>query len=106
FGREFRELLALEQRLRIQNEAPRLLLEQPPAELDAPLALLTLQDVLDLAARTRADGKCQPVAARPVTRLRDDLDDVTVLQAGAKRHHFAVHARADALVADVGVNHV
>ncbi len=38
--------------------------------------------------------------------LRDDLDDVAVLEAGAQRHHAAVDARADALVADVGVNRV
>ena len=50
--------------------------------------------------------KRQPVAARLVPGLRDDLDDVAVLQAGAQRHHLAVDARADALVADVGVNHV
>ena len=37
---------------------------------------------------------------------RDDLDDVAVAQAGAERHHLAVHPRADALVADVGVDGV
>ena len=38
--------------------------------------------------------------------LRDDLDDVAVLEAGAQRHHLAVHARANTAVADVGVNGV
>ena len=38
--------------------------------------------------------------------VRDDLDDVAVLQARAERHHLAVDARADALMADVGVNRV
>ena len=36
----------------------------------------------------------------------DDLDDVAVAQPGAQRHHLAVDARADALMADVGVNRV
>ena len=36
----------------------------------------------------------------------DDLDDVAVAQARAQRHHLAVDARADALVADVGVDGV
>ena len=38
--------------------------------------------------------------------LRHDFDDVAVLEAGAERHHAAVDARADALMADVGVNRV
>ncbi len=52
------------------------------------------------------DDERQPVAARLVPRLRHDLDDVAVLQARAQRHHAAVDARADALVADVGVDAV
>ena len=36
--------------------------------------------------------------------LRDDLDDVAVFEVGAERHHLAVDAGADALVANVGVN--
>ena len=52
------------------------------------------------------DDEREPVAARLVPRLRDDLDDVAVLQPRAQRHHLAVDARADALVADVGVDAV
>ena len=38
--------------------------------------------------------------------LRQDLDDVAVGEPRAQRHHAAVDARADALVADVGVDEV
>ena len=58
-----------------------------------------------LRAREVADER-EPVAARLVPRLRDDLDDVAVLEPGAQRHHAAVDARADALIADVGVHRV
>src|SRR5688572_31460874 len=106
FGRELRQLGALENRARIQAEAPRLLVEQPPAQLDAPNTLLSLQDVPDLAAGARRDDETEPVAARLVAGLRDDLDDVAVLQARAERNHPPVDAGADALIADVGVNGV
>ena len=52
------------------------------------------------------DDEVQPVAARLVARRRHDLDDVAVAQPRAQRHHLAVDARADALVADVGVDGV
>ncbi len=41
-----------------------------------------------------------------MTRRRDDLDDVAVLEARTQGHHLAVDARADALMADVGVDGV
>ena len=41
-----------------------------------------------------------------MTRLRDDLHDVAVLQPRPQRHHAAVDPRAHALVADIGVNAV
>src|SRR5690606_18906699 len=100
------ERLALEQRARVQVEAPRLLLEQLPPQLDAPRLLLLLDEVADLLPRARGLDDVEPVAAGGVAGLRDDLDDVAVLQAGAQRHHLAVHARADAAVADVGVDSV
>ena len=68
--------------------------------------LLEPDQVLDLVAGVRGDDEVQPVAARLVAGLRDDFDDVAVFEAGAERHHLAVDARADALVADVGVNRV
>ena len=65
-----------------------------------------MDEVLDLVARARGDDEVEPVAARLVARRGDDLDDVAVAQPGAERHHLAVDARADALMADVGVDRV
>ena len=41
-----------------------------------------------------------------MARIGDDLDDVAVAQPRTQGHHLAVHARADALMADIGVNRV
>src|SRR5688500_7671387 len=106
FGRELRELSALEDRRGVEAEPARFLLEQPAPELDAARALFALQDVLDLAARPGRRHECEPVTTRLVTRLRDDLDDVAVLQPAAERHHLPVDACADTLVADVRVDAV
>ena len=61
------------------------------------LILLRAREVTAKFSQSRL-GLCVGVA--------DDLDDVAVLEARAQRHHAAVDARADALVADVGVNGV
>ena len=105
-GAHLLEHLALEERRGIQVEPPRFLLEQPLAELDAARALFRLHEMLDLVPRPRRDDEVQPVAARLVAAVRDDLDDVAVAQARAQRHHLPVDARADALMSDVGVNRV
>src|SRR5262245_916592 len=104
FGRELRQLAALEHGTRVQPETSRLLVEQPSSQLDAANSLLPLQHVLDLAARTRGNDEAEPVPARLVAGLRDDFDDVAVLQARAQRNHASVDAGADALVPDVGVD--
>ena len=96
----------VEQRLRVQVEAADLLLEQAAPEVDGPGLLLPLQVVLDLVPGAGGDDEVEPVTARLVPGLRDDLDDVAILERGAQRHHAAVHARAHALVADVGVDRV
>ncbi len=90
----------------VDAEPPHFLVEQPPAQLEAARLLLGVDEVLDLVARARRDGEVQPVAARLVPGLREDLDDVAVGEPRAERHHAAVDARADALVADVGVDGV
>ena len=61
------------------------------------LILLRAREVTAKFSQSRL-GLCVGVA--------HDLDDVAVLEAGAQRHHAPVDARADALVADVGVNRV
>ena len=100
------ELLAVDDGLRVDVVAARLLLEQLASELDRARLLFRVNQVLDLVARARRRGEVEPVTARPVPGLRDDFDDVAVLEARAERHDLAVHPRADALMADIGVNRV
>src|SRR5215204_6189897 len=105
-GRELIELGTSEQRRGIETEPPRLLIEQTPPQFDTARPLLREQHVPNLAAGTRRRHERQPVAAWLVSRLRHDLDDVTVLQSRAQRHHAAVDADTNALVADVSVYRV
>ena len=97
---------AFGQRLHVEAEPPRLLLEQLAPELEAALLLLGVDVVLDLVARPRGDDEVQPVAARMMPGRGDNLHDVAVAEARAQRHHLAVDPRADALMADVGVDGV
>ena len=41
-----------------------------------------------------------------MARLRDDLDNVAVVEPAAEWHHATVDAGSNALMAHVGVNHV
>src|SRR5262249_15162942 len=59
-----------------------------------------------LVSRARSLDERQPVAAWPVARLRDDLDDVSITQLRSQRGHAPVDFRADATVPDLGVNGV
>ena len=106
FRGHFLEDLALKKRRGIQIKSAGFFLEQLAAQIDTACALFALNEVLDLAARPRGDDEVEPVSARLVAAVGHDLDDVAVAQAGAERHHLAVHARADALMADVSVNGV
>ena len=58
-----REAVVLGERLHVQAEAPRVLLEQLSPELDALDLLFGMDEVLDLAARARRADDVQPVAA-------------------------------------------
>ena len=62
--------------------------------------------MLDLVARAWALDKGEPIAARFVILLRDDLDDVARAQLGPQRNHAAVHLCAHAGVAYFSVNRV
>ena len=87
-------------------EFARLALQQLAANLHGAAPLVFVEPVLDLVARARALDKGEPVAARLVIFLRDDLDNVAGAQLGAQRHHAAVHLGAHAGVAHLGVNGV
>ena len=65
-----------------------------------------VDDVLDFVARARRLDERQPVLARQMAGLRQDLDHVAVAQRVLQRHDAAVHLGADAGVADVGVDGV
>src|SRR5262249_8135327 len=60
----------------------------------------------DLVTRARCLYKREPVAAWLVSRLRDDFNDVAILEFRLQRHHTAVDLRADAGVSDLAVNRI
>src|SRR4029453_17254140 len=70
-----REGVRVEQLDEVAVIAPRLLLQHLASEFHGAQLLLALNEVLDLAARARRRDEVEPVAARLVTRIGDDLDD-------------------------------
>src|ERR1035437_6563362 len=60
-------------------EFARLALQQLAADFDGPPAVIFVEPVLDLVAGAGTFYKSQPVAARLVVLLGDNLDDVAVL---------------------------
>ena len=88
-------------------ETFRLFLKHLETVLNVLLALLFLEPRADLAARFRGSDDVQPVAARPVVCLvRDDRDDIAILQLILERHHFAVDLGTDAVMPDLRVDAV
>ena len=84
----------------------RFLLDQLPSQLDGAVLLLGVQPVPDLVPRPRGHDHVDPLAARRLRRPGDDVDDVAVRQRRPQRHELPVQPRADAAVADVGVDPV
>src|SRR5262245_3379468 len=105
-GRDLPELVAGQERRRVQVVLPRLALEQLAAELDRARTLLDLEPLVDPRARPRGLDDLQPVPARVLVRRRHDLDDVALPQRVAERDELGVHLRADAVLADLGVHRV
>ena len=68
------------------------------------LGLLFAQERLDLVARFRRDHEVQPVRFGRLVLLREDLDDVAVVQQFAKRDRAVVHLAAHARRAQAGVD--
>ena len=86
-------------------------MQQVAAALDVRRALLLLEPAADLLAGVAghdvAEVGVEPVAGRAARRLAgQDLDHVAVLELIVQRHEAAVDPRADAAVADVGVDAV
>ena len=68
----------LGERLDVEPETLRFLVEQLPSQLEAALFLFRVDVVLDLVARPRRHHEVEPVAARLVARRGHDFDDVAV----------------------------
>src|SRR5512146_3132698 len=60
---------------------PRLFFDQLVADFNGALALVNVEPVLDLLACARGLRDGEPVTAGMMSRLRDDLDNVTRMQA-------------------------
>ena len=91
--------------LRRQALLLEVLLEQLAAGVLGVLARLGLEPLLDLVARARGLDQRQPVARRAALALGGEhLDDVAGLELVVERDDLAVDLRADAAVADVGVD--
>src|SRR5271168_163230 len=92
--------------LQAYAEVPGFFFQQFAAEVGGLVAFVQVDPVADFAAGARAAHEAEPVAAGRVVLLRDDLDHVAIRKRVTQRHHLAVHARADALVADFGMHGV
>src|SRR2546430_8733852 len=90
----------------IEMVAGEIPVEDLPPDGDRPRALLRLDVGTDASLGARALDELQPVLRRRLAGRRDDLDGVTALQLVAQRHDLAVHARAGAVVPDLGVDAV
>ena len=91
--------------LRRQARLLEVLLQQLAAGVLGVLARLGLEPGADLVARAGRLDDGEPVARRAALALGGEhLDDVARLQLVVQRHDLAVDLRADAAVADVGVD--
>ena len=85
----------------------RRILQHLAAALDVLLAVFPLEPLADAVARGLRLDDLEPVAAGARLAVgRDDLDHVVRLELVIQPHEVAVHARALAMVADVGMDAV
>src|SRR5271163_421184 len=105
FGGHAQPLL-LRNFLQADTRLPRFLLKQLAPDIGGLLTLVQMNPLADLAARARSLDEREPVARRPVSLLRDDINDVAIGDHVAQRNHLSVHLRAGALMPDLGVNGV
>src|SRR5438309_47164 len=105
-GRRLLDLLAAEQRRRVEPVLLGLALEELAAQLDRARALLDLEPLVDLRSGACGLDDLEPVAARMLARRSDNLDDVALAERVAQRHELAIHLRADAVFPDLRVDGV
>ena len=91
-------------------QPPQLFLEEVPATLDILCTLLPPEPVPDLSPGVGCfdvpQVLVQPVEARPLARLDDDLHRVAVLELMVEGDHLAVDLSSGTAVAEVGVDAV
>ena len=82
-----------------------LVADEGHAALDVRLTVLPFEPCAYLAARRRGGNGVQPVGAWPAARLvRNDGDDVAVLQLVFKRHDLSIDLCTDAVMPDLRVD--
>src|SRR6185503_19658597 len=83
-------------------------LEALAAALLGALSGLTAEPLANLVAGARRSREREPIARRAAPRSlrREDLDEVSALQAVVQRDDASVHFRAHRAVADVGVHRI
>ena len=84
----------------------RFLFEKALADVGGLFAFVEIDPLAYFAAGAGGVDEGKPVAGRLVALLRDDLDDVAIGEGVAQRNHRAIHFRAGALMADLGVHGV
>src|SRR5206468_658153 len=83
-----------------------LAVEQLAAEIAAARLLLGADRMADLGAGLARDDEVEPVLARQLARVGEDLDRVAVDELVAQRHELAVDLRARARIADLAMDRV
>src|SRR6185436_3121522 len=79
-GERLREVLAIKDALLRNVVSPQLLFEHLASQIDGASPLFETDQMLDLVSRVRRRDEVEPVAARLVSSLGNDLDDVAVLE--------------------------
>src|SRR5947209_7281467 len=88
----------------LYTEAPRFLFEKLLADLDGALALVLVDDVLDFVTRAGGLDETEPVLARQVTGLGQNVDDIAVPKHISQGDDAAVDLCAGAGISDFGVD--
>src|SRR6266478_10037942 len=89
---------------KLRAETPSLALQILLADLDGLRPLRGIDDVPDFIARLGSLDQCQPILARQMTGLRQDLHHVAVFQRVLQRNDSPVHLRANASISHVAMD--
>src|SRR6266480_5697157 len=67
---------------------------------------MNIQPMLNLVARAGRLDHRQPIAARLMSWLREDLDDIATVQLESQRNHAPVYFGSNACVPDLSVDRI